>query len=270
MPRLQSQDLSAGYGKRLIIEGLSLEIPENKITALVGPNGSGKSTLLRVLSRVLGPQKGTVLLGESNLHEMDTKSVARLVSVLPQIHETPEGLTVREIVGFGRYPYRHFLNLPGRIEDAAIDNAMAIVGIHSWSDKLVTDLSGGQRQLVWIAMSIAQEASIMLLDEPTTFLDLVHQLEVLQLLVRLRDEHARTLVIVLHDLNQAARFCDHIVVLKTGSIHSQGSAETVLTESMLREVFEIEGMVCRNPILQSIECIALQPVLSYASAVNPR
>lgn len=258
MLTLNAVDLCVAYDKHLVIGELSVTVTPNKITSLIGPNGSGKSTLLKALSRILKPSRGVVYLDQTNLQNMKTKHVAQQLSVLPQIHDAPEGLTVRELVRFGRYAHNSFFNFVSYAEDSIIDEALEYIGIRELADRYCSELSGGQRQLVWIAMSMAQEAEIMLLDEPTTFLDIAHQLEVLMLIQRLRDQRRKTFVLVLHDINQAARFSDHLIVLNNGSIKAEGSPADVLTVEMLSEVFSIESIIRKNEIWGTVECMPIR------------
>ncbi|OYP32960.1 ABC transporter ATP-binding protein [Rhodopirellula sp. MGV] len=269
MAELTAENLSLRYDGDNIIHDVTLSISPNRITALVGPNGSGKSTLLRGLARLLPPSSGRVTIDGQNIHQLNTRTVAKRVSILAQSNDAPDGLTVRELVGFGRFPYRGWLGQADPDDHAAIERAMEIVGIKDLAQRPLGELSGGQRQLAWIAMSVAQDSEIMLLDEPTTFLDLSHQLEVLHLLETLQCDHGRTIVMVLHDINQAARFAHHIVALRDGRIRFQGSPATILTPEMLEDVFSVVANVMsyteqptdRSDVLTSVPyCVPLHPV----------
>jgi iron complex transport system ATP-binding protein len=204
MLQLHSENLALAYEDTEVIRDLSLAIPTQKITALVGPNGSGKSTLLRGLARLMKPERGAVYLDGQSIHQMPTRQVARQLAVLPQRPEAPDGLTVRELVAYGRFPYQGFFGIATSDDDQLIESALELTGIQDLGDRLLGELSGGQRQLAWIAMALAQDTQLLLLDEPTTFLDMAHQLEVLEVLARLHREQRRTIVMVLHDINQAA------------------------------------------------------------------
>ncbi|MCS6828844.1 MAG: ABC transporter ATP-binding protein, partial [Caldilinea sp.] len=233
---LKARDLTLAYDKTVIIEALGLTIPGGKITALVGPNGCGKSTLLRGLARLLKPRGGAVLLNGQDIHRLPTRDLAKQLGILPQGPVAPEGLTVRELVAQGRYPHQSWLQQWAAEDEAAVNKALEITGMMALADRPVDALSGGQRQRAWIAMTLAQETAIILLDEPTTFLDLAHQIEVLHLLERLNREEGRTIVMVVHDLNHATRHAQHIVALRNGRIVAGGDPRTVVTPALLREV----------------------------------
>ncbi|MBO2944623.1 ABC transporter ATP-binding protein [Paenibacillus sp. F411] len=247
MSRLYTENLSVGYGERLIVKQLSAEIPDKKITTIIGANGCGKSTLLKAMTRIISHQDGTILLDGKQIVKEDTKALARKMAILPQSPESASGLTVGELVSYGRFPYQKgFGRLTAR-DHEVIDWAMEVTGTLEFKQRSVDALSGGQRQRVWIAMALAQETEIIFLDEPTTYLDLAHQLEVLELLQKLNREQERTIVMVLHDLNQAARFADHIIAMKDGQIVQSGSCEEVIHADVLREVFHIDAAIGRDP-----------------------
>ena len=242
-PQLHADSLSLGYLDRTVIERLTFAIPAGQVTALVGPNACGKSTLLRGLARILPPQRGAVLLEGKNLHSIPTRSVARRLCLLPQHGEAPEGLTVRELTEFGRHPHRSWLGAATPKDDQIVAESLAAVGLSAHADALVEQLSGGQKQRVWLAMALAQQAEILLLDEPTTFLDPAHQFEVLRLIRELNTKHGRTIVMVLHDLNLAARFADQVVLMKDGALVAHGTAAEVLTPAWLQTVYGIRAEV---------------------------
>jgi iron complex transport system ATP-binding protein len=244
---LKAQDLTLAYDKAIIIEALGLTIPAGKITALVGPNGCGKSTLLRGLARLLKPRGGAVLLNGQDIHRLPTRELAKQLGILPQGPVAPEGLTVRELVAQGRYPHQSWFQQWAADDEAAVIKALEITGIAALADRPVDALSGGQRQRAWIAMTLAQETNIILLDEPTTFLDLAHQIEVLHLLERLNREEGRTIVMVVHDLNHATRHAQHIVALRNGCIVASGDPRNVVTPTLLREVFGVDADVVPDP-----------------------
>jgi ferric enterobactin transport system ATP-binding protein len=239
---LSAKDLTVGYDKKMISEHLDLEVPEERFTAIIGPNACGKSTLLRALSRLLKPQSGTVLLDGKDIHRLPAKQVARRLGLLPQSSVAPDGITVADLVARGRFPHQKLIRQWSAADEAAVLAAMAATGVTDLSGELVDTLSGGQRQRVWVAMVLAQQTPIVLLDEPTTFLDIAHQIELLELCVRLNREQRSTMVAVLHDLNQASRYADHIVVMKAGRIVAQGDPRAVVTAELIEDVF---GLGCR-------------------------
>ena len=247
--KLGAQSLHAGYpsASELVIEALSLDIGEGEIVALVGPNGSGKSTLLRALGRVLKPKTGVVYLDGRVMREWPTREVARRLALLPQGPTLANDMTVEELVRMGRSPHQGILGVLGRADEAAVREAIHDTSIEALTARQVSALSGGERQRVWLAMALAQQPHVLLLDEPTTFLDLNHQLEVLDLVRDLNRERDLTVVMVLHDLNQAARYAGRMVVLKQGRIHADGSPAAVLTPDTLREVFGVEARVMPGP-----------------------
>jgi iron complex transport system ATP-binding protein len=226
-----------------VIDGESIRIPPGEVTALVGPNGSGKSTLLKGLADQLVPDEGTVRLDGEDVQSLSTKELARKLGLLSQENVAPDNITVEQLVQHGRYPHRGFLESLGEEDVRAIDRAISLAGIEHLRDREVGSLSGGQKQLVWIAMVLAQDTDVLLLDEPTTFLDLHHQLEVMDIVETLRDDSDVTVVLVLHDIDQAARYADHVVALKDGSIYDRGPPEEIITEELLAEVFRIEAVV---------------------------
>jgi ferric enterobactin transport system ATP-binding protein len=239
---LSAEDLTVGYDRKIISEHLDLEVPEGRFTAIIGPNACGKSTLLRALSRLLKPHSGAVLLDGKDIHRQPAKLVARRLGLLPQSSVAPDGITVADLVARGRFPHQKLIRQWSAADEAAVLAAMAATGVTDLSGELVDTLSGGQRQRVWVAMVLAQQTPIVLLDEPTTFLDIAHQIELLELCVRLNREQRSTMVAVLHDLNQASRYADHIVVMKAGRIVAQGDPRAVITAELIEDVF---GLGCR-------------------------
>ncbi len=238
--------MSAGYGGELIVKDVSLEIPDGKITALIGPNGSGKSTLLKVLGRQLRPAAGRVVLDGRETSSFGAREFARRLSFLPQQPVVPEGMTVRELIAFGRYPYAGaFASLSGA-DMEAIETAARQTSIEDYLDADAMALSGGQRQRMWIAMTLAQETDIMLLDEPTTFLDPAHQVAILDLVQEL-NRRGRTIVMVVHDMAHAAKYSDHVVVLRDGEIVEQGSTAATLDSDLIRRAFGISTLMVRDP-----------------------
>jgi len=247
LDRLITQDLAIGYDERLIVDGLNLSIPTGKITALVGSNGSGKSTILKTMARIMKPQRGSVLLDGKAIHSQSTREVAKQLAILPQNPVAPEGLTVRELVGYGRYPHQRGFGTMSREDREIVEWAIEVTGLVSFADRAVDQLSGGQRQRAWIAMALAQQTEILFLDEPTTYLDMAHQLEVLKLLQQLNEEQGRTIVMVVHDLNHATRYAHHMVAIKSGEIVAEGEPAKVTTKEVLREVFGIEADILFDP-----------------------
>lgn len=252
---LETRKLGFAYGDERIIDGLDLAIPEGRITALVGANGSGKSTILKNLARILKPSHGSVYLGQTSLAEMPTKAIARQMAVLPQNPEAPAGLLVRELVGYGRFPWQKPLAAMSAGDKAAIDNALRLTGMEAFADRPVGTLSGGQRQRAWIAMALAQDSRVLLLDEPTTFLDMSHQLEVLSLLEQLNSTEGRTIVMVVHDLNHALRYAHHVVVIRGGEIIATGQPEDVLTPETLSAAFGVHADLIKDPRSGKTICV---------------
>lgn len=248
MAVLNAKDLTLRYEQRTVIEQLSAEIPEGKVTMIVGANACGKSTLLRGLSRLLKPAAGTVTLDGKDIHSRPAREVARTLGLLPQHPTAPDGITVRDLVGRGRYPHQGFFRSWSPEDDLAVQTALDATETMELADRNVDELSGGQRQRVWIAMALAQETDVLLLDEPTTYLDLAHQVEVLDLVTDLNRKNGTTVAIVLHDLNLAARYADHVIALKAGSIVAEGPALQVVTEQLVREVFGLESRVVPDPV----------------------
>lgn len=247
MPHLFTEHLNIAYEERLIVEDLNITIPEGKITALVGSNGSGKSTILKTMARIMKPQKGAVVLDGRSLHKQSTREVAKQLAILPQNPTAPDGLTVKELVSYGRFPHQKGFGSLSREDHEMIQWAIQVTGMTQFVDHPVDQLSGGQRQRAWIAMALAQGTDLLFLDEPTTFLDMAHQLEVLKLLEKLNQEQQRTIVMVVHDLNHASRFAQHMVAIKAGKVASSGSPVDVITPDIMREVFGIEADIVTDP-----------------------
>jgi len=246
--RLRAQDLDLSYGGKTVVRGLSIDVPDSQVTVIVGANACGKSTLLRGLSRLLAPQAGSVLLDGRAIDGMRTRDVARTLGLLPQSPTAPEGLTVGDLVGRGRSPHQRWFAQWSESDEDAVVEALRRTGTTELAGRPVDELSGGQRQRVWIAMTLAQGTDLLLLDEPTTFLDLAHQVEVLDLVADLNARDGRTVVMVLHDLNQACRYADHLIAMRDGGVHAQGRPEEVITEDLVREVFGLEARVLPDPV----------------------
>lgn len=245
---LTVHDLELGYGERTVIESLDLVLPPGRVTAIVGANACGKSTLLRSMSRLLRPRTGQVLLDGEQVHKLPAKELARTLGLLPQAPTAPEGITVSDLVGRGRNPHQRLLSRWSAEDDAAVAAALEATDTVGLADRPVDELSGGQRQRVWIAMALAQQTDVLLLDEPTTYLDVSHQVEVLDLLTDLNRTRGTTIVMVLHDLNLAARYADHLVALAGGRLHAAGEPHTVLTEENVRAVFGLDCSVITDPV----------------------
>ena len=244
--RLRAEGVTLRYDQRVVSTGLSVDIPSNEFTVIIGPNACGKSTLLRSLSRLLRPAEGQVTLDGNPLPSFRPKDFARTVGLLPQSSIAPEGITVVDLVSRGRFPYQKLVRQWTDADEQAVRTAMAATNVAELANREVAELSGGQRQRVWAAMAIAQQTPILLLDEPTTFLDLTHQIEMLDLFARLH-RAGTTVVAVLHDLNQAARYATHPIVMKAGTLIASGPPAEVLTEHLVREVFELNCMVIEDP-----------------------
>ena len=256
MKSLRADQLSLAYDGVSIIEQLDLEAPAGRITALVGPNGCGKSTLLRGLARLLKPKEGMVYLDGKAIHELPTKTVAQQIGLLPQSPTAPAGLTVYELVAQGRYPHQSWFQQWSAEDARATQEALVITDLEHMADRPLDTLSGGQRQRAWIAMALAQETEILLLDEPTTFLDLAYQLEVLDLLHDL-NERGRTIIMVLHDLNQACRYADHLVAMRAGVIMAQGAPKEVMIPELVKEVFQLDCQIVPDPISGTPLCVPI-------------
>lgn len=244
---LAANRLQVSYGKRAVIADLSLAIEQGTITVLVGPNGSGKSTLLKTLARLLSPTKGVVYLNGADINRLPTASVARQLAILPQTPNAPANLTVGELVEQGRFPHAGSLGMLRRQDHEAISEALALTGMTEFVHRPLDSLSGGERQRAWIALALAQATPILLLDEPTTFLDIGHQLEVLDLVRFLNRDRTMTIILVLHDLNQAARYADRMVVLNRGQIVADGTPKDVLTAELLAEIFRVRAHIIADP-----------------------
>ncbi|MGW0907023.1 ABC transporter ATP-binding protein [Streptomyces sp. NPDC002853] len=254
--RLSARELTLAYEDREVVHELELAVPDGKVTVIVGPNACGKSTTLRALGRLLKPRSGAVLLDGEALAKLPTKKIAQQIGLLPQTPVAPEAITVADLVARGRQPHQHWWQQWSDADERAVTEAMERTDVAALAERSVDELSGGQRQRVWIAMAIAQETDILLLDEPTTYLDIAHQVEVLDLVRQLAAEtpqgdRGRTVVVVLHDLNQAARYADHLVAMKQGRIVAEGAPADVVTENLVREVFGLDCVVVPDPVTGS-------------------
>ena len=264
--KLAADDLVLSYGATPIVDHVSLHIPEGKVSAFLGPNGSGKSTIFRALARLLRPRHGTVVIDGAAIGSMTTKQVARKLAILPQQPVTPESITVEDLVWYGRHPHRKPLVASGAADREAVEWAIRATQLEGLRSHPVDALSGGQRQRAWIALALAQDTSILLLDEPTTFLDLSHQLEVLELCAELNRDQGKTVVMVLHDVNLAAEYCDHLFVIKNGQVFTQGSPGQVLTSDLIRAVYDVDTQVIPHPVSGRPLCI---PSAKRPTAARP-
>ncbi|MGP9665328.1 ABC transporter ATP-binding protein [Halomonas sp. AOP22-C1-8] len=245
---LLAQHLTAGYGERTILNDVSLTVQAGQTTAIVGANACGKSTLLRVLSRLMTPEQGNVLLDGNAIHKLPARRLAQQLGFLPQSPIAPEGITVLELVSRGRHPHQGLFQRWSATDEAAVADALSATHMANLADSAVEELSGGQRQRAWIAMALARQTDVLLLDEPTTFLDINHQIEVLDLLTDLNQTRGTTIVMVLHELNLAARYADKLVAMANGNIYAVGPSEDVFTEQMVRDVFDLESRVIDDPV----------------------
>ena len=245
---LHVRDLTVSYGAATIIDGLVLDVPRGGVTTIVGPNGCGKSTLLRAVAGLIPRERGEVVLDGRNTAEMKRREIARTLAVLPQTPVAPDGLTVRDLVGRGRHPHQTWLRQTSGNDRAMVDEVMELTQVAEFAERPLERLSGGQRQRAWIAMVLAQDTPLVLLDEPTTYLDLSHSVELLALIRRLADDMGRTVVMVLHDLNLAARFSDQLVVMKGGEVQAAGTPAEVVSEQLLADVFSLPAVVAEDPV----------------------
>ncbi|MGW5866647.1 ABC transporter ATP-binding protein [Streptomyces sp. NPDC055239] len=245
---LRASDLRLSYGNRIVVDGLDLSVPPGRITAIVGANACGKSTLLRALARLLAPRDGAVHLDGRALHSIPSRELAQRLGILPQSPVAPEGLTVIDLVNRGRSPHQTWWRQWSKSDERAVHEALAATGMTDLADRPVDELSGGQRQRAWIAMAVAQGTPVLLLDEPTTYLDLAHQIDVLDLITDLNRRENRTVVMVLHDLNQACRYADHVVAMKAGRIVAEGAPAEVITADIVRDVFELRCRITPDPV----------------------
>ncbi|MCB1002096.1 MAG: ABC transporter ATP-binding protein [Acidimicrobiales bacterium] len=272
MSRLHATDVTLAYDGRVVVEGLSFEVPDGRITVIIGPNACGKSTLLRALSRLLRPRDGTVVLDGQSIHRLPTKQVAKLLGLLPQSPIAPDGILVGDLVARGRTPHQSLFQQWSVADETAVREALEATGTADLVDRPVDELSGGQRQRVWIAMALAQQTGLLLLDEPTTFLDITHQIEVLDLVADLNRRDGRTIVLVLHDLNLACRYAHHIVAMRDGRIVANGAPDDVITAETMRSVFGLEAVVIPDPLsgtpLVVPHCAGVRSAVADRAAVS--
>ncbi|WP_407321597.1 ABC transporter ATP-binding protein [Dickeya ananatis] len=245
---LHAEQLTLGYDNNIIARNLSVAIPAGKFSVIIGPNACGKSTLLRALCRLLKPMAGDVLLDGTSIHRIPTKTLARQLGLLPQHAIVPDNITVMDLVARGRYPHQTLLRQWSEADQVAVEQAMVATNVSELAERSVDELSGGQRQRVWIAMVLAQQTPLLLLDEPTTWLDIAHQIDLLDLFRELNQQHDRTLVAVLHDLNQACRYADHLIVMRAGSVMAQGAPADVITAELVQAVFGMACVIIDDPV----------------------
>ncbi|MEN1970257.1 ABC transporter ATP-binding protein [Lentibacillus sp. N15] len=255
MESLAANNLTLGFGDRIIIDEMDITIPKGEITVFIGPNGCGKSTLLRSLARLLKPKQGSVVLNGQDIAKMRTKEVAQNLAILPQSPTSPEGLTVYELVKQGRHPYRKVMKQWSTEDEEAVQKALKDTNMQELMNQPVDSLSGGQRQRAWIALTLAQDTDIILLDEPTTYLDLAHQIDVLDLLFELNEKNSRTIVMVLHDLNLASRYAHHIIAIKDKKVYAQGKPEETISRELVSDVFRMRCNIACDPIFGTPMCI---------------
>ncbi|MFB6674938.1 ABC transporter ATP-binding protein [Streptomyces sp. NPDC056390] len=269
MTRLSTSALTLAYEDRTVVHDLDLAVPDGRVTVIVGPNACGKSTTLRALGRLLKPRSGSVLLDGEALTKLPTKKIAQQIGLLPQTPVAPEAITVADLVARGRQPHQHWWQQWSDADERAVTEAMERTDVAALADRSVDELSGGQRQRVWIAMALAQETELLLLDEPTTYLDIAHQVEVLDLVRQLNHDKDRTVVLVLHDLNQAARYADHLVAMKSGRIVAEGPPAEVVTADLVREVFGLDCVVVPDPVTGSPLIVPGAPWQADARSGSP-
>ena len=242
-PVLRAEKLSSGYENLLVFSDLSVSIQKGKITTIIGPNGCGKSTLLKTIGRILKQKSGKVFLQEQDIKHISTKEIAKQMALLAQSSEAPGQLKVEELISYGRFPHRKNMGTLSKKDQEVIDWAMELTKITAFRNREISQLSGGQRQKVWLAMALAQETDILLLDEPTTYLDMAHQLDVLSIVEELNNKHGCTVVMVLHDINHAARFSHELIAMKDGVIAAIGTPHEILTKEVMRQVFQIDAKI---------------------------
>lgn len=248
------ENLASGYEQVRVFEGLNLTIEEGKVTTIIGPNGCGKSTLLKTIGRILKKQQGTVYLQEQNMQNLSTKDIAKKLAILSQTPVAPGQLKVEELIAYGRYPHRNNVNRLTNKDEEIIKWALTVTNTMEYRNRELAQLSGGQRQRVWLAMALAQETNILLLDEPTTYLDMAHQLEVLDIVKSLNEQHDCTIVMVLHDINHAARYSDHLIAMQKGIIIQTGTPQEIVSAEVMRKVFHIDARIMEDPVTNTPVC----------------
>lgn len=255
---ISTNNLTLGYGDFIVLKDINITIPKNKVTILVGSNGCGKSTLLKTMARLLKPMSGKVVLGDMDIFQRPSKEIAKELAILTQSPDAPSDLTVFNLVKQGRYPYQSWFNQWSKEDENIIEYAFEKTGLSDIRNKKLSELSGGQKQRVWIAMTLAQQTDIILLDEPTNHLDIKYKIEVLDLLKHLNQHENRTIVIVLHDINLACRYADHIIAIKDGKVYAEGNPKEVITENLINDVFDINAKIIECPLFKTPLCITYQ------------
>ena len=245
---MKTESLKAGYDKKIIIDDLNITIPKGKISVILGANGCGKSTLLKTCARLIKPMSGSVTLDGKALNCYHGKALAKILGLLPQTNTVPDGIKVADLVSRGRFPYQKMMQGMSNEDYAAVSEALSIMGIAHLADKCVDELSGGQRQRVWIALALAQQTDILFLDEPTTYLDIAYQIEILELLVELNRKKGTTIVMVLHDINEAARYADHIFAMKDGALIKEGAPKDIINEELINKIYGMQCKVIEDPV----------------------
>ena len=258
---ISTENLNISYGNLDIVKDLNLDIPKCKITTIIGSNGCGKSTILKTIARIIQPKSGDIFVNNINIKDQSPKELAKAVAVLPQSPQAPSGLTVEELIAYGRFPHQKGFGKMRKEDNDIVTWALQSTGIEEFRDRPIEALSGGQRQRAWIAMALAQQTDILILDEPTTYLDLAHQLEILKLLEELNRKQGTTIVMVIHELNNAARFADHMIGVKKGKVICQGSAEEVMTKENLKELFNIDAEIVQDPRNNKPVCLTYDMII---------
>ena len=258
---ISTKNLNISYGNLDIVKDLNLDIPKGKITTIIGSNGCGKSTILKTIARRIQPKSGDIFVTNINIKDQSPKELAKAVAVLPQSPQAPSGLTVEELIAYGRFPHQKGFGKMRKEDNDIVTWALQSTGIEEFRDRPIEALSGGQRQRAWIAMALAQQTDILILDEPTTYLDLAHQLEILKLLEELNRKQGTTIVMVIHELNNAARFADHMIGVKKGKVICQGSAEEVMTKENLKELFNIDAEIVQDPRNNKPVCLTYDMII---------
>lgn len=248
---LKAEHLQVGYDRKIIVKDMNITIPDHKITVIIGSNGCGKSTLLKSFARLIPPMQGEILLDGRNYSSMQPKQLAQVIGLLPQSPLVPEGIKVSDLIARGRYPYQTAFRGMTREDFQAVDEAMEMMGVTEYADRNVEELSGGQRQRVWIAMTLAQQTDILFLDEPTTYLDITYQIEILDLLTELNRTKKTTIVMVLHDINLSARYADYLFALRGGELIAEGSPEDIVSEKLIWDTFHLNCVVAKDPVSHS-------------------
>lgn len=257
---ISTSSLTLGYGDFIVLKDINITIPRNKFTILVGSNGCGKSTLLKTMARLIKPMSGKVTLGNMDIFQKPSREIAKELAILTQSPDAPSDLTVFNLVKQGRYPYQSWFNQWSKEDERIVEYALEKTGLSNIRNKKLSELSGGQKQRVWIAMTLAQQTEIILLDEPTNHLDIKYKIEVLDLLKQLNKSENRTIVVVLHDINLACRYADHIIAIKDGKVYDEGAPKEIVTEKLIKDVFDINAQIIECPVFKTPLCITYQNI----------